>query len=157
MKRILILSLLVVFSLTLFAQDKEIVLKPMGNYDTYISYTGKVADTLTVNQDTVDVRIEYRGNYVNKIAILSKFDIVDGADTLTVQLLGYDFEDDATAATVFSATTVNVGANNTVSILSDDYSGGAVELSFRHYILRYIRTGVGNGVKIKKAEFKVYP
>lgn len=149
--------LLLVFSVTLFAQDRTVDLTPMGAHDTYVKYTGVAADTLTSNQDTLDIEFEYRGDYVYKVAALSEIDTIAGADTLTVELLGYDFEDDATAATLVAASTVNAAEDGEIEILVDDYEAAAAELSFRRYVLRYIRTGTGGGLEIKKAELKLYP
>jgi len=144
------------FVLISTAQDRTVSLNAMGAYDTYDSYTAVAADTLTANQDTLDVKFYYQGNYANKIAFKIKLDTIAGADTLTTSVLGYDFADDTGADATIAAATTNLAGETSV-IISDDYSGGADEFSWRYYVVRLIRTGTGSGIKLEEIEFKVYP
>ena len=154
MKKLLFLISLI-FALQGFAQDKteNHELKDGATY-IYISVTGE--DTLTSNQDTIDYVIKYQTKeYINKVALHVGVDTIAGADTLTVELLGYDFLEDATANTIIAAATTNLASTAEI-ILTDDYSAAADEFSFRYYAIRIIRTGEGEGVNINEIEFKLY-
>jgi len=156
---------------------------PTGTY--YYKYTGVAADTLkATNQDTIDFVITYQSpEYIQKIAVKTRFDIIAGADTtVSTSVYGKEFSDDATYVSVIGATTSSaVTANNTVQILTCDpytleagYVTGRVaagdttnvahnhtpfDFSYRVFRIRYILQGndsVGTGIKIDEIEFKVY-
>ena len=157
MKKVISILISILFAVVAIAQDKTIAIpikSGVSNWGTYVDYD--TADTLTSNQDTVDFKLEYRmHDRVEKVAYTFALDTIAGADTLTVQLLGYDFANDGTAATVIAAETVNL-ASATHYVKSYDYATAAKELSYRFYRVRLIRTGTGDGVDINSFEFKLY-
>lgn len=156
MKRLIII-LLIAFGFSSFAQDRTVTLNPLRINETYQKYTAVSADTINSNQDTLDFKFTYRGDYLNKIAFAAKLDTVAGRDTITMEVLGYDFAIDATADATIAAATVDVQADDTPSILVTDNAGGTDEVSFRYYTVRFIRTGSTNeGIKLEQLEFKGY-
>lgn len=158
MKKLLSILITLLFAIVAIAQDKtvEIPIKTgVNNWGTYVAYDAD-GDTLTTNQDSIDYKFEYRRHeYVNKIAYVFSLDTIAGADTLSIQLLGYDFADDATATTIIAADTVNL-ASATNYVKSYDYATLAKELSYRFYTVRLIKIGAGDGVKVDEIEFKAY-
>jgi hypothetical protein len=157
MKKLVSILITVLFAVVAIAQDKtiEIPIKSgVSNWGTYADYT--TVDTLTSNQDTIDFELEYRmHDRVEKVAYTFALDTIAGADTLSIQLLGYDFENDGTATTLIAADTVNLAsASNYVK--SYDYATAAKELSYRFYVVRVIRIGTGDGVDLDSFEFKIY-
>jgi len=182
-KIILLLALVALFACNpngASAQERTIS-KTMPEGNTYFKYTGVAADTLiSTNQDTIDFVLEYRNHdYVKKIAVKTRFDVVAGADTtVSVSVYGKEFSDDATYVEVVAAATSSaVAANNTVQILaSDPYTVEAIstfaadstvaahnftpfDKSYRFYRIRYIIKGndsVGTGIKLDEIEVKFY-
>lgn len=136
----LILLFCLVFSFSLFAQEREVE-KNMGS-GTYYKYTGTAADTLTdTNQDTIDFVLENRGpGYVRKISVKSRFDVIDGADTtVAISVFGKEFEDDATYVQIIASTLSDaVAADNTVKIVSADYT--ETTASYASTTAQYIST-----------------
>ena len=153
MKNLLFL-LLTLFAFQGFAQDKTVPVSIEGA-GSYISIDVSASDTITTNLDTVDYKIKYIGNYVKKLSLHLDVDTISGADTVSIELLGYDFADDATGNVIIAADTTNVASTANI-VLSDDYFLAADELSFRYYAVRVRHLGVGEGVLINKIEFKVY-
>ena len=164
------------------AQERTVTVNdklPNGVY--YAKYTGTAADTLkATNQDTIDVVFYYQSpQYVHKIAVKTRFNIIVGADTtVSTSVFGKEFSDDATYVSVIAAATSSaVTANNTVQILTVDpyfteaaYTFGAdsvtaahvitpFDYTYRYYRVRYILQGndaVGTGIKIDEIEFRLY-
>lgn len=160
MKKLLSFLIVILFAVVAIAQERTVdipIKTGLNKWGTYITYDGVAADTLkATNQDTIDYRFQYQGaEFVKKIAFKVGLDTIAGADTLTISLLGYDFLDDGTADATIAAATTNL-ASGTDVIISDDYSGGADEFSFRYYVVRLIRTGTGDGIKVDDLEFKLY-
>lgn len=158
MKKFLALFVTVLFAFVAFAQDKtiDINIKSGFNWGTYVVYNASAADTLTANQDTLDFRFHYQKDvYVKKIAVLAQLDTIAGADTLSIQVLGYDFLDDGTPDVTIAAATTNLASLANV-VLSDDYATAADEFSYRYFTVRMIRLGIGKGIKVKELELKVY-
>jgi len=188
MKKLLIISLL--FALAMFAcnpgqaQDRTVT-TTMSNGTYYAKYTGVAADTLgDVDQDTIDYIFVYQSpQYVTKVAVKIRYDIVVGADTtVAASLFGKEFSDDATYVSVIASTVSGaVTANNTIHTLAlDPYAteaqyvtaritgGDTVDVAhnitpfdfcYRYYRLRLIIQGddaVGTGIKVDEIEFKVY-
>jgi hypothetical protein len=182
-KIILILSLIVVaFACNepLKAQERTVTTY-MTNGQYYAKYTGSSADTLkATNQDTIDYVFVYQSpEYVTKLAVKIRFDVIAGADTtVSTSLFGKEFSDDATYVEIVAASASSaVTANNTVDILVSDpyvseaaYTFGAdsvtaahshtpFDFSYRYYRVRLILSGddsVGTGIKVDEIEFKVY-
>lgn len=124
MKNILFILFFGCLSITAFAQDKTIS-KTMPSGDTYYYFNGADADTLTGNQDTLDIVITYRGDgYVKKIATKTRWDLLGTADTTyTESIFGKEFADDETYVQIVAATLQSaVATDNTVSILTSDYT-----------------------------------
>ena len=187
MKRAILILIMAVFAIGLQAQERTVERLIKG---TYKNYTGAAADTLTLtNQDTIDVVFEYNGpGYVYKLSVKSRFDVIAGADTtVAVSVFGKEFEDDETYVQIIASTlTSAIAANNTVQVLSSDYTettaafdvpytnptAGTVDTleypiqtvtpldkSYRFYRVRYIIQGddsVGTGIKLDDVEFKLY-
>lgn len=154
MKNILLI-LLTLFAFQGFAQDKTENISLKLN-STYVNVKLTAEDTLTSNLDTADYKIKYWSDgYIKKVSLHIGADTIAGADTISVQLLGYDFEDDAAANTIIAADTTNVASSSDI-ILSDDYFDAADEFSFRYYTIRIIRIGEGEGLLLNQIEFKVY-
>lgn len=157
----------------------------MGSNDTYYNYTGSAADTLgAVDQDTIDLVFVYRGDrYIEKVAVKTRFDVVDGADTTcNISVFGKEFSDDGTYVQVIASTlSGDINVNNTTKVIvSDPYTveaqaqytiSGAdsvtlahnftpFDKSYRYYRVRYIHIGTnsaaGSGILIDDVEFKLY-
>ena len=157
MKKLISILIIVTCAFAAIAQDKvvDIPVKTGFTWGTYVEYAGTAADTITSNQDSIDYVFEVKTpNYIKKVALFAQLDTIAGDDTITVQLLGSDFED-ATIAEVIAAATVNLDGATT-KLIFDDYSAGADELSFRYYTYRVLRTGTGDGVELNNLEFKIY-
>ena len=188
-KLIFVLGLLAFFAIACnphqaSAQERTVnITVAPGN--TYYNYTGSAADTLkATTQDTIDVVFFFRiDQYVQKIAVKTRFDVIAGADTtVSVSVFGKEFYDDATYVEVIAAATSSaVTANNTIQVLTSDpytveanYVTGRVQAgdtinvshnltpfdkSYRYYRVRYIIKGddsVGTGILIDDIEFKIY-
>jgi hypothetical protein len=127
---------------------------------TYLDLTSKLtsADVFkATTNDTTDYVFKYTGGYVNKVAIRVNCQAINGADTLSVQLLGYDFFGDTTGDVIIAAATTTIASGGTANIvLTDDYMSAADEFSFRFYKIRVIHLGVGNGCLAKGLEIKLY-
>lgn len=152
----LILLLSVLLSVSVIAQDKTINLKALNDtwYSTKSSST--FVDTLTSNQDTLDISVGYYNKeYVKKVGFSLLTDTIAGADTISVELLGYDFSGDATADVIIAKDTLELGGL-VQTIKTDDYYAGADEFSYRFYTIRLIKVGVGDGIKVKEIQFKTY-
>lgn len=184
MKKIIVLFCLAVFAIAATAQERTVNLTiSTGNY--YYKYTGTAADNLKpTTQDTIDVVFYYTSpQYVKKIAVKTRFDIIAGADTtVSTSVYGKEFSDDATYVSVIGASTSSaVTANNTVQVLTCDpywteaqYVTGRItagdtvnvahnitpfDYTYRYYRVRYILSGndsVGTGIKIDEIEFRLY-
>lgn len=184
MKKLFIFFGLILFAVVAMAQERTVNLTlTTGNY--YYKYTGVAADTLKpTNQDTIDVVFYYTSpQYVKKVSVKTRFDIIAGADTtVSTSVYGKEFSDDATYVSVIGASTSSaVTANNTVQILTCDpylteaqYITGRItggdtvnvahaitpfDFSYRYFRVRYILQGndaVGTGIKIDEIEFRIY-
>lgn len=154
MKKLILFLSVVLVALSISAQDK-VTSKDLKAGQDYWNFNLSASDTLTANMDTVDFKIKYVGNYVKKVALHIQADTIAGADTISVQLLGYDFADDASANVIIAADTTNVASSSNI-ILTDDYFSAADEFSFRYYVIRIIKIGLGDGVRFRTVEFKAY-
>jgi len=133
----LLASLVVIAS---YSQERTIT-KTMAEGATYYKYTGVAADTLKpTNQDTIDFVLVYSGNYVNKLAVKTRFDTIAGADTtVSTSVFGKEFSDDDTYVQIIGATTSSaVTANNTVQVLASDLY--ATVAAAQDYIYQEINT-----------------
>jgi hypothetical protein len=188
MKKIFII--LSLFAVVLFAcnpskAQERTVTRTLATGIYYDKYTGSTSDVLTpTTRDTIDFIYVYQSpEYVSKVAVKIRYDIVVGADTtVAASFFGKEFSDDATYVQVIaSATSSAVAANNTVQVLALDpytveaqYVTGRVMLgdtinvahnftpfdfSYRYYRLRLILQGndaTGTGVKVDEVEVKFY-
>ena len=156
---------------------------PTGTY--YDVYNGGTSDVLTpTTRDTIDLVYVYQSpEYVTKVAVKIRYDVVVGADTtVAASLFGKEFSDDATYISIIgSSVSSAVAANNTIQVLALDpyiaeaqYITGRVtggdtinvahnltpfDFSYRYYRLRLILQGndaVGTGVKVDQVEVKFY-
>jgi hypothetical protein len=118
MKKFIFIAIaMIAFTITSFAQDRE-VSKSLGNGISYYKYTGVAADTLTSNQDTIDLTfsVALNGN-ISRIAVKTRFDLRAGADTtVSIGVYGKDFTDDGLNTVVAPVVTSAIAANNTVVI-----------------------------------------
>jgi hypothetical protein len=156
MKKILLIIAFLGLIFSSYAQEKTIS-KTLPDGSTYLDYIGVSSDTLmTTNQDTIDFKVKYQSaEYVKKIAVHIEIDTIAGLDTVSVQVLGYDFYADGTSNEIIAASTTNVTSTSDI-IISDDYMSAADEFSFRFYVIRIIKIGVGGGLIIKEIELKIY-
>jgi hypothetical protein len=125
MKKILIISILAFGLIGLVQSQDRTVTKAMQSGYTYYKYSGAAADTLTANQDTIDFVLTYAASgWVKKLAVKTRFDVIDGADTtVSTSVFGKEFDDDDTYVQVIGASlSSDVSANNTVQILTSDYT-----------------------------------
>lgn len=86
------------FTLTfaMFAQDRTIRLRKVPSKDTYISYTGVAADTLTANLDSIRIPYFINKSYPMSWVINTTFDTIDGVDTtVVINVYGKVFSDDS--------------------------------------------------------------
>ena len=105
-----------IFSFSLFAQDAREVEKNMkGRYFQY-TYSGVDADTLTTNQDTIDIIfVTAFEESIRSIHISSKFDTIAVADTVVaISILGEGFDG-------AGYTTLLASSNSTAISTSDQY------------------------------------
>ena len=158
MKKFILLLISMIAFVSLQAQERTLS-KTISSGGTYM-YFDEFSSTLDVvkatTNDTLDFKIKYEGaGYVSKVSAHIQLDTIDNKDTVSVQLLGYDYLDDTSANVIISPSTSII--NSTLEIgLVDDYMSGADELSFRYYVIRIIRTGKGNGCRLKETELKLY-
>jgi hypothetical protein len=166
------------------AQDKTISVSLDANVSTYKQYTGLTADTITINQDTIDVWFKYQSQgFVKKLAVKTKLDLVSGLDTVSVSVFGKEFYEDATPIEIIAASTVNVAASNQINVFTSDYTETIAsyvasvnqaniadadtitfaaqtitpfDKTYRFYRVRFIHSGLGNGTKIDDIELKLY-
>lgn len=156
MKKIILFIAMLLCALSISAQDKT-VLGAVRAGETYFNVQVGASDTITAALDTTDYKFKYLGDgNIMKVAVHAEFDKRTSNDTVSVQLLGYDFLDDTSANAIITATASNVTANSTDLIIFDDYQAGADEFAFKYYVVRIIRTGTGGGVKVKELELKLY-
>lgn len=126
MKKLINILFLVILSVSIFAQERTVSKDFRRTGDTYYKYTGTAADTLiATNQDTIDYVFKVMQHYfVKKIDVKIRYDVVAGADTtVSAQLDGKEFSDQTTYTSIISAANSSaVAANNTVHIISSDYT-----------------------------------
>lgn len=128
--RLLILTLAItaiLFSCRDSKAQERTISKTMRENATYYKYSGTAADTLTpTNQDTIDFVLQFRNdNYVKKIAVKSRFDMITTADTtVAISVDGKEFEDHTTYTSVIASSLSDaVTANNTVAVdVNDPYN-----------------------------------
>lgn len=147
----------IVSMFALQAQERTVNVEFPINTGTYKEVALSASDVFVkTTRDTTDYIFKYTGGgYVNKIAAHVKCDTIDGADTISVQILGYDFYGDPSANVIIAADTANVASTANI-ILVDDYMTAADEFSFRYYAIRVRHLGVGLGCKATKVELKLY-
>lgn len=158
MKNLFLIVALLIGFVSVNAQERTIG-KTIANDGTYL-YESVFSSTLDLvkatTNDTLDIKVKYTGaGYVAKVSAHIQLDTIDNKDTVSVQLLGYDFLDDASANAIITPATFIVNSTLEVNIV-DDYMSAADEFSFRYYVIRIIRTGTGNGCRLKEAELKLY-
>jgi len=93
-----LITFLIMFTLTfaMFAQDRTIGLRKVPSKDTYISYTGVAADTLTANLDSIRIPYFINKSYPMSWVINTTFDTIDGVDTtVVINVYGKVFSDDS--------------------------------------------------------------
>jgi len=93
-----LITFLIMFTLTfaMFAQDRTIRLRKVPSKDTYISYTGVAADTLTANLDSIRIPYFINKSYPMSWVINTTFDTIDGVDTtVVINVYGKVFSDDS--------------------------------------------------------------
>jgi len=180
MKKLLVIFALVLFAVAAMAQERTIT-RTLTKGVYYDKYTGVAADTLkATNQDTIDIVYYYQSpEYVKKIAVKIRYDIIVGADTtVAASLFGKEFSDDATYVSIIgSSTSSAVTTNNTIQVLTLDpylteaqYVTGRVtggdtinvahsitpfDFTYRYFRLRLIIQGndaVGTGIKVDEVE-----
>ena len=181
MKRLLLCIALLALLGSVNAQDRETE-KPLQSGHAYYSFNINAADTLTSNQDTVDfVLINRNIGLVKRVAILSQFDTIAGADTsVSITVAAKEFEGDTYAEfistvldTVAEASSILMKSEiSTIAFLAPytNVAAGTVDTlhyqpiikfnnSYRYYRVRYIYSGedyTGEGIKIDALEFKFY-
>jgi len=184
MKKLFVLFALFALIISASAQERTVnITVPAG--DTYYKYTGTTSDVLIpTTTDTIDLVFWFRvDDYIEKVAVKSRFDMRTTADTtVAITVMGKEFSDDATYVDVIASSLSGaVTANNTVAIdVSDPYdvesqyvtgrvTGGDTvnvahnitpfDKSYRYYKVRYILQGndaTGTGVNIDEVEIKLY-
>ena len=181
MKRLLLCIAFLALIVNVNAQDRETE-KPLQSGHAYYSFNINAADTLTSNQDTVDfVLINRNIGLVKRVAILSQFDTIAGADTsVSITVAAKEFEGDTYAEfistvldTVAEASSILMKSEiSTIAFLAPytNVAAGTVDTlhyqpiikfnnSYRYYRVRYIYSGedyTGEGIKIDALEFKFY-
>jgi len=93
-----LITFLIMFTLTfaMFAQVRTIRLRKVPSKDTYISYTGVAADTLTANLDSIRIPYFINKSYPMSWVINTTFDTIDGVDTtVVINVYGKVFSDDS--------------------------------------------------------------
>jgi len=156
MKKIIFIISIITFALTSFAQDKEIS-KSLGNEISYYKYTGVAADTLTSNQDTIDVTfaVLLSGN-ISRVAVKSRFDLVAGADTtVSIGIYGKDFTDDGLNTVVSPVVSSAITANNTI-IITESARTSTIA-SYASTTAGYNSTTTAFTIKQDTAGYKYYP
>jgi len=184
--RKLILTIGLIFVVLLaFSQDRTVT-KMLDKGATYYKYTGVAADTLgPVDQDTIDVVFQVRvDEFISKIELKSRFDLVDGNDTtVAITVSGKNFSDDDYTELISSTLTDDIDADNTVKVLTGSHTSSIAsfiaayevadgdstltypvitvtpeDYSYRFIKARYIIQGTsaaGSGVKIDEIELKI--
>lgn len=185
MKKLVLILITLLVSFTLQAQDRSIADKAFSTTATYLTYTGVTADTLTSNQDSVDVIITLNKEYPVQAYVMSTLTPRAGADTaVTVYLYGRIFPAQAWTLIGSTATTVSAAAQNIITTIAQPSStflfdttkynatgagagnyytaaiaGASIANYYRQFRLVYVIAGndaVGTGVKITNINVKLW-
>jgi hypothetical protein len=183
MKKLIVILLFAGLTLAGYSQVRTLSTRLLKAEQTFFSYTGVAADSLSVFQDTIQMQITVNKNYPYAVSLRSAFDTIDGADTLVyINVLGKVYEDDSWSSIIAdSSAAVSAAANKTVTnwtgniytitadttAISVDSVGyysynviraSAVADNYRYLLIRYIIAGddsVGKGVLLKKLELNL--
>jgi hypothetical protein len=141
MKNILLVFIMLVFAVTLQAQERTVNSSQttMETGRTYIEYNAIAADTLvTVNQDTIDyVFNNYNHGATEKISIALQLDSIAGNDSIYYALTGYNYI--GGTGTSIASSGILVNELNDFFEISDYVASVTDDTSFRHYVLRLIQ------------------
>jgi len=113
MKRILIGLIIMIFGLSLYAQDREVEKSMKSNYVRH-TYNGVAADSLTVNQDTLDIIfVTAFANSIRSIHISSKFDLLSTTDTIVkISILGEGYDTEGYSTLLAESNSAEITADN---------------------------------------------
>jgi hypothetical protein len=179
MKKLIFLLAIMFTFVAVQAQVRTLSTKNVTSANTYASYTGVTADTISTNQDTLRIPFFVAKDYPMSYTINSTLAPRAGADTtVVINVYGKVFEDDAwtkiqtatTSAITASAITKTTFVEPVLATAQDTVSGayniaGTITnpftsaTAYRYYMIEYIISGddsVGTGVKLTKLEWKWY-
>jgi hypothetical protein len=158
--KFLILGLiLIVFCSAVNSQDTTFDFK-IRQKEQIAEYTGGDRDTITPNSDTVDYVIFFNldGFEFKKIAILTVFDTIAGADTTVIQSLsGKEFIGSPDSTAVIAASTSDAVSGPGIKQQIYAVDTGSSNISLREWRLRNILSGddaTGSGVKITSIKIR---
>ena len=177
MKKLIFLFSILLFAVVASAQVRTLTTKNVFSDDSYVSYTGVIADTISTNQDTLRIPFFIPKNYPMSYTINSTLAPRAGADTtVVINVYGKVFLDDAwtkiqtaTTAAVSTSAVIKTTFVEPVLATSTDTVGGEFKVigtitnphtsatTYRYYMIEYIISGndsVGTGVKLTKLEWK---
>lgn len=113
---------------------------------SYLQYDAVAADTLVeTNQDTIDFVFNNQNHEaIEKVVYVCDMDSTAGADSVYYSLTGYnDLGGTGTLLTSGGALINEIGEiveiSKYYSVAGDTVSGSPMDLSFRHYVLRFIQ------------------
>lgn len=177
MKKLIFLFSILLVAEVASAQVRTLTTKTVTSDDSYVSYTGVTADTISTNQDTLRIPFFIPKNYPMSYVINSTLAPRAGADTtVVINVYGKVFLDDSwtkiqtattsaiTASSVVKTTYVEpvlatatdtVGTLGvTVGTITNPFTSAT---AYRYFMIEYIIKGndsVGTGVKLTKLEWK---
>lgn len=114
-KYYLIAIVFMISCLNLYSQDREVV-KEMRTGHTFYEYSGSQTDSLTDNQDTLDiVIINNFSNSIRSIHIASKFNLLGTADSvIKISILGENFDGDTYSTILASSNSSEIAADGQI-------------------------------------------
>lgn len=179
MKKLVFLLAIMFTFVAVQAQVRTLTTKNVSSGNTYTSYKGVTADTLSTNQDTLQITYFVAKDYPMSYVINSTLDTIAGSSTtVVINVYGKVFSDDswtkiqtATTSAVIASAITKVTFVEPVLVTATDTTGtvNATEgtitnpftsaTAYRYYMIEYIISDDGNvgaGVKLTKLEWKWY-
>jgi hypothetical protein len=96
MKKLILFLIMFALTFAMFAQDRTLSTRKVPSKDTYVSYTGVAADTLTTNQDSIRFPYFINKSYPMSWVINTTFDTINGGNaTVVINVYGKVFSDDS--------------------------------------------------------------
>lgn len=185
MKKLIVILLFAGLTLAGYSQVRTLSTRLLKAEQTYYTYTGVAADSLTTFQDTIRAQVTVNKQFPYAVSLRAAFDTLDGTDTLVyINVYGKVYADDSWVSMITDSTaaitssgnkTVTNWTGNIYTITADTTSietaadtinfatwnvtrTEAVADNYRYLLLEFITTGdddVGTGVSLEKFELNL--